>query len=114
MKKLLGIVVLGLLLSGNAYAEFLICEFNDGKSEPWILKKNNGTWCNQTPYMEKDDCDQKISDDIIFISYKFDNGGYQNMEINRLTGRFSLDTKLSEDIKDLSKGICKIKKKKKF
>jgi hypothetical protein len=114
MKKVILILVLGLLLSSNALAEFLICEFDDGLGEPWILKKNNGTWCHQTPYMEEDDCDQKISDDTIFISYKLPNGGFQDFEVNRFTGRFSLNTKMSDDIKDFSKGICKMRKKKKF
>ena len=45
MKKLLGIVVLGLLLSGNAYAEkiFLKCELTGG-IDNWKDKSKNGVY----------------------------------------------------------------------
>ena len=45
MKKLLGIVVLSLLLSGNAYADkvFLKCEFVDGLNA-WKDKSKNGVF----------------------------------------------------------------------
>ena len=45
MKKLLGIVLLGLLLSGNAYAEkiFLKCELTGG-IDNWKDKSKNGVY----------------------------------------------------------------------
>ena len=51
MKKLLGIIVLSLLLSGNAYAEIinLVCQHREKKILPYVLifdmKKNNVQRC---------------------------------------------------------------------
>ena len=39
MKKLLGIIVLGLLLSGNAYAEIYKCKLHDNHT--FVIKTEN-------------------------------------------------------------------------
>ena len=87
MKKLLGIVVLGLLLSGNAYAERLKCgsifsktivelNNNSGKTKVILSYKNRDVL---VPVSSKEDIYVKINDKL--LSEIRSIAGNENVEI---------------------------------
>ena len=82
MKKLLAIVVLGLMFSGNAYANIsLICksaEYPEAIQEIWILKKSFGKWTNNYTLKLDDDDDLK---EIITEGKKDQYGGLNTFEV---------------------------------
>ena len=82
MKKLLAIVVLGFLFSGNAYANInLICKsavYPETVQEIWILKKRVGKWTNNYTLKLDDDDDLK---EIIIEGKKDQYGGFNTFEV---------------------------------
>jgi len=112
MKKLLGIVVLGLLLSGNAYAEkvMLSCKPQDKKNKPvsFILDdKNKNLVFEGTEFLnEKSDINGLMYNEhrITFIWKGI-------VELDRITGALEISS-ISIDIKDKYYSCKKVKKTK--
>jgi len=105
MKKLLGIVVLGLLLSSNAYAEQipkLICEvIEDGKVTSSVTHDFN----NRLRY------NVNLSSNYIVYNYTESNDdgndGKIEGEINRATGYWNTSITFDNDEKYAFTGKCK-------
>jgi len=100
MKKLLGIIVLGLLLSGNAYAEKvnLNCKYLSGNISKFYvgLDFKNSKFINQHGVM----WDIVYNDNIVQTAFFGDGGTHSHylMTISRLSGSGSVKAfKLSEE-----------------
>ena len=111
MKKLLGIVVLGLLLSGNAYAEVqkLVC-ISYNKNWTYELQKNkSGKWC--LPKWKE--CNNYASDDKeIMINWtNSEYGHFKNFYIDRYMGKFIFHKFMHERDTKIE-GTCSLKEKK--
>ena len=98
MKKLLSIIVLGLLLGGNAYAKEILIKCVGKHTEEFLIDTSKKTWGNTVADRSTDRKDIFISDQIFLrVSHlKGDEAwvctssgcGVSYEEINRLTGDF--------------------------
>ena len=135
MKKLLGIVVLGLLWCNIVAAEFLICEikvreFTNGDirydvNEPYKLYRKDNQWCAEVDLLwGKEKCnkwhDAQDNIEIPFITLKDESRPNYiksyNLVVNRFTGKFlaTIIYKSENGLMQYDKGICKLQEKKKF
>jgi len=115
MKKLLGIVVLGLMLSGSAYANKIsyICQFENknGKligSKRLYEIKNNKIF--EDTFEVEDVRDLEISKDIVSFKFNSKIQGYTDTsyhKVNLITGNFYEIDYLDNGGADTSFGKCK-------
>jgi len=135
MKKLLGIVVLGLLWSNVVAAQFLICEikvreFTNGDirkdvNEVYKLYRKDNQWCTEVALLWGEEKCNRYHDaqDNIEIPYiTLDDKNRPNwiksykLEVNRFTGKFlaTVIYKSENYLMQYDKGICTLQEEKKF
>ena len=97
MKKFLGIVVLSLLLIGNAFAEHFIleCSFENEKYEQIIKHEDNKTDGHYLLYRHKNNSKMEFMTDNGYVT-KFEITVKDNNETYNLNGFSPLPHKLSE------------------
>ena len=121
MKKLLGIVVLGLLLSSNAYAKEII--LNCYKLDPEVAQSRAGILAriNGTKIDSELDLQKKI---LHFDGYKFDivletqrkivaKKSNERITIDRYDGILVLDDESTTPVKNIARYVCDIQKEEK-
>ena len=100
MKKLLGIVVLGLLLSGNAYAEiYLLCSNDGGSSITLSLDKKNNSGKEHVGGGSSIPYDLEISEASFFMQRYYEKKFVRSWNIDRYSGNASLNWKSNSKIK---------------
>ena len=135
MKKLLGIVVLGLLWSNVVAAQFLICEikvreFTNGDirkdvNEVYKLYRKDNQWCTEVALLwDKEKCNRlHDAQDNIEIPYITLDDEHRpnyiksyNLVVNRFTGKFlaTIRYKSENHLIQYDKGICTLQEKKQF